>query len=79
MHHASFTHIHTVMDASKSSLRLHLAEGYLACRQAQPGIEPPTFQLVDDLLYHLSPQGGSIFSNTISILIIDLIGFKLHK
>lgn len=47
--YVTFIHIHTI-DALESIFGLVSVRGYLACRLVQPGIEPPTSQLVNDLL-----------------------------
>lgn len=48
------THIHTLTVALESNLGCSiLPKDTLACRFEHPGIEPPTFRLVGDLLYLL--------------------------
>lgn len=42
-----------------------LAQGYLACRPEQSGIEPPTYRVADDLLHLLNYSHTLIFKHDV--------------
>lgn len=50
----TFTHIHAQMDASQSNLGSVSCSRIFSMQTEAGGIEPPTFQLVSDLLHFLS-------------------------